>query len=176
LRPARVASGALALPLALHDSLAGAVPGFASASSGGLLAKLASLPVAAKLAAAGATLTAAGTIGFVELDARDRGPAVSQRRNAAAEDELGSAPRRHHSRVWLVRAPESEESTKAPARRREDDEDEGEAGAREGAGRELVEDGTGAAEADDEIWREHAPEPTDLADESEASDEADADD
>jgi RNA polymerase sigma-70 factor, ECF subfamily len=71
LQPAQVASGALALPLALRDSIAGAVPGFSAASSGGSLAKLASLPLFAKLAGAAATVTAAGTIGFVELEARD---------------------------------------------------------------------------------------------------------
>ena len=72
LRPARLASGALALPFALRDGIATAVPGFASASgSGGLLAKLGSLPLLAKLAASAATLTAAGTIGFAELQARD---------------------------------------------------------------------------------------------------------
>jgi RNA polymerase sigma factor (sigma-70 family) len=76
LRPARVASGALALPLALRDSLASAIPGFASASSSGGLAKLASLPLLAKLAAAAATLTAAGTIGYVQIQARDHDPAV----------------------------------------------------------------------------------------------------
>jgi RNA polymerase sigma factor (sigma-70 family) len=73
LQPARVAMGALALPLALRDALAAAVPGF-SASSGGGLAKLASVPLLAKLAAAAATVTAAGTIGYVELDARDHDP------------------------------------------------------------------------------------------------------
>jgi RNA polymerase sigma factor (sigma-70 family) len=65
LNPARVASGAVALPHALRDSLAWAVPGFASGSSGGGLAKLASLPLLAKVAGAAATLTAAGTIGYV---------------------------------------------------------------------------------------------------------------
>jgi RNA polymerase sigma factor (sigma-70 family) len=78
LRPARVASGAFALPLALRDTLAGAVPGFSSGSgAGGLLAKLVSLPLVAKFAGAAATLTAAGTIGFVELEARDHDPAGS---------------------------------------------------------------------------------------------------
>jgi RNA polymerase sigma-70 factor (ECF subfamily) len=71
LKPARVASGALALPLALRDSLASAIPGFSAGSSSGGLAKVASLPLLAKLAAAAATLTAAGTIGYAELQARD---------------------------------------------------------------------------------------------------------
>jgi RNA polymerase sigma factor (sigma-70 family) len=76
LKPARVASGAVALPHALRDSLAWAVPGFASGSSGGGLAKLASLPLLAKVAGAAATLTAAGTIGYVQLQAREHDAAV----------------------------------------------------------------------------------------------------
>jgi RNA polymerase sigma-70 factor (ECF subfamily) len=72
LRPARVASGALALPLALRDSIAAVVPGFASTSStAGGLAKLASVPLFAKLAAAAATLTVAGGIGYVDASAPD---------------------------------------------------------------------------------------------------------
>jgi RNA polymerase sigma factor (sigma-70 family) len=70
LRPARVASGAIALPLALRDALPAAVPGFSS-GSGGTLAKLASIPLLAKLAGTAATLTAAGTIAYVEIDVRD---------------------------------------------------------------------------------------------------------
>jgi RNA polymerase sigma-70 factor (ECF subfamily) len=76
LKPARVASGAFALPLALRDSLASAIPGFSSGSSGGGLAKLASLPLLAKLAGAAATLTAAGTIGYAQLLARDHDAVV----------------------------------------------------------------------------------------------------
>jgi len=87
LRPARIASGALALPLALRDSLAAAVPGFSPASSGGALAKVASFPLAAKLAATAATLTAAGTIGYVGIESRDHEPASSQRPRATARSE-----------------------------------------------------------------------------------------
>jgi RNA polymerase sigma-70 factor (ECF subfamily) len=76
LKPARVASGALALPLALRDSLASAIPGFSSGSSSAGLAKLASLPLLAKLAAAAATLTAVGTIGYAELQARDHDASI----------------------------------------------------------------------------------------------------
>jgi hypothetical protein len=76
LKPARVASGALALPVALRDSLASAIPGFASGPSGGGLAKVASLPLLAKLAGAAAMLTTAGTIGYAELQARDHDAAV----------------------------------------------------------------------------------------------------
>jgi RNA polymerase sigma factor (sigma-70 family) len=87
LQPARVASGALALPLALRDSIAAAVPGFSAASSGGGLAKLASLPLFAKLAGAAATVTAAGTIGFVGLEARDHDPASVRRSPAAGHSD-----------------------------------------------------------------------------------------
>jgi Sigma-70, region 4 len=89
LKPARVASGALALPLALRDSLASAIPGFSSGSSGGSLAKLASLPLLAKLAGAAATLTAAGTIGYVQLQTREHTATVV--RPAAPGTEHGSA-------------------------------------------------------------------------------------
>jgi RNA polymerase sigma factor (sigma-70 family) len=71
LRPARVASGALALPLALRDSIAAAVPGFGPGPSAGVLGKLASAPLIAKLVGAAATLTVAGGIGYVEVGARD---------------------------------------------------------------------------------------------------------
>ncbi len=87
LQSARVASGALALPLALRDSIAAAVPGFSAASSGGGLAKLASLPLFAKLAGAAATVTAAGTIGFVGLEARDHDPASTRRSPGAGRSE-----------------------------------------------------------------------------------------
>jgi RNA polymerase sigma factor (sigma-70 family) len=63
LRPARVASGALALPIAVHDSLAHAVPGFASAHRAGILGKLSGAPAAAKLATATLAVTVAGLVG-----------------------------------------------------------------------------------------------------------------
>ena len=91
LQPARVASGAFALPLALRDSIAAAVPGFSAASSGGGLAKLASLPLFAKLAGAAATLTAAGTVGFVGLEVRDHDP-VSLRPAVAAGHSVVRRP------------------------------------------------------------------------------------
>jgi hypothetical protein len=75
--------------LALRDSLASAVPGFSAASSGGGLAKLASLPLFAKLAGAVATLTAAGTIGIVQLVARDRDPAAPSPAGSAVRSEKG---------------------------------------------------------------------------------------
>lgn len=66
LRPG-LAAGVLVVPLALRESLAYAVPGFAAggASTAGLLTKLAAVPIAAKLAAAGATVGVAGSAGLV---------------------------------------------------------------------------------------------------------------
>ena len=68
LRPARAASGALALPVALHTSLAHAVPGFAGAHRAGILAKLAGAPIAAKLAAATVAVTVAGVVGTTAVE------------------------------------------------------------------------------------------------------------
>lgn len=99
LRPARLASGAITLPIALRDAIAGAVPGFAPGSgSGGLLAKLGSLPLVAKLAASAATVTAAGTIGFAEVQARDHdlGSSVGK---PAARDVHRSAPKERELRA-----------------------------------------------------------------------------
>lgn len=62
LRPARLASGALVLPLALRESLAQAMPGFAPGTGGGAFAKLVSLPIAAKLTATAATVGAVGVV------------------------------------------------------------------------------------------------------------------
>ncbi len=66
LRP-ELAAGVLVVPLALRESIAYAVPGFAAggASTAGLLAKLSAIPVAAKLAAAGATVGVIGSAGLV---------------------------------------------------------------------------------------------------------------
>ena len=90
LQPARAASGALAIPFALRDALASAVPGFSSGSGAGMLAKLASLPFAAKLIAAAATMSAAGTIGYAELGARDHVPARASRSAAHASTHHSS--------------------------------------------------------------------------------------
>lgn len=74
LRP-ELAAGMLAVPLALRESLAYAVPGFAAGgASTGLLAKLAALPVAAKLAAAGATVGVAGSAGVMTEREPDQVP------------------------------------------------------------------------------------------------------
>jgi RNA polymerase sigma factor (sigma-70 family) len=170
LRPARVASGALALPLALRDALAHAVPGFSSGSgAGGLLSKLASLPLVAKLAGTAATLTAAGTIGYVELDARDHVPGSSagspavhpvQRRSAEAPTRLIRAPRvldrsgtggsGHEGRED---EPENEQREKEASASENEGEDGGEA-----VEPEEREDATGLSESDE------SGEPDDLGD------------
>ncbi len=79
LRP-EIVAGVLVVPLALRDSLAYAIPGFAAggASTAGVLAKLAAVPLAAKLAAAGATVGVAGSAGVIaerELEQPTRAPA-----------------------------------------------------------------------------------------------------
>lgn len=81
LRP-EIAAGVLVVPLALRESLAYAVPGFAAggASTVGVFAKLAAVPLAAKLAAAGATVGVAGSAGVIaerELEQPPRQPVVA---------------------------------------------------------------------------------------------------
>jgi RNA polymerase sigma factor (sigma-70 family) len=74
---------AVAVPLAVQEGLAQAIPGFraagaggvvAGAAGGGVLAKLASGPVAAKVAAATVAVTTVGTVGTIESErsGRDR--------------------------------------------------------------------------------------------------------
>ncbi|HEY3070007.1 MAG TPA: sigma-70 family RNA polymerase sigma factor [Gaiellaceae bacterium] len=165
LRPARIASGAFALPLALRDSLAGAVPGFSSGSgAGGLLAKLASLPLVAKLAGAAATLTAAGTIGFVELEARDHSPAGSARSPAPKSVHLRASKsdsRMTRAPVIVDRAGPGGGEHEGRDDEQENEPQEDEAGASENEGEEggvdadeadqadLAEDEAGSGESDD---------------------------
>jgi RNA polymerase sigma factor (sigma-70 family) len=154
LRSARAVSGALALPLGLKEALGSAVPGFASASSGGVLAKLGSLPVAAKLAAAAATLTAASTIGLVGL--RQDGATVSGRARPSAHEPapVGGTP--PETLVRFARAPAPSEPARAPARRHEargGAENEGrdeDAGEDEAAEAEELEDEAVAVEDEDD--------------------------
>jgi RNA polymerase sigma factor (sigma-70 family) len=117
LRPARVASGVFALPLALRDSIAGAVPGFAPASaSGGALAKLASVPILAKLAGAAATLTVAGSIGYVELGARHHDVVAPPVAVATHSSERKTEKPIQLERVSFVRPAHSKAGgTKSPA-------------------------------------------------------------
>ena len=73
LRP-RLAAGVLVVPLAIHDSLAYAVPGFAStAFPAAAVGGLAAAPLLAKLAAGGVTVVLAGSAGVaVERGLHDR--------------------------------------------------------------------------------------------------------
>lgn len=73
MRPVRVASGVLVVPVALRDSLAEALPGFAS-SGPGLLARVAAFPIAAKFAGAAATVAVVGSVGAVGYRSADLPP------------------------------------------------------------------------------------------------------
>ena len=165
LRPARVASGALALPLALRDSIAAAVPGFASSSSTvSGVAKLASVPVLAKLAAAAATLTVAGGIGYVELSARD---------HAAAVVPPVAATAKHHARAetetpQFERASFVQPALEEPSQPDDDD----------GARHESKVNKRTPVETDDEDRNDpgEAEDESDEQDVSEQSDDGDADD
>jgi hypothetical protein len=152
LQPARVASGALALPLALRDSIAAAVPGFSAVSSGGGLAKLASLPLFAKLAGAAATLTAAGTIAFVELEARDHDPASIQRPPAAGHSDarrpVNAGPARIEPASFV------RHSSSEPTRR--DEQPEGDSG---GSDEPEVQNEGESGEVENEAEEQHFTEP-----------------
>jgi RNA polymerase sigma-70 factor (ECF subfamily) len=152
LRPARVASGAIALPFALRDALAAAVPGFSS-GSGGTLAKLASIPLLAKLAGAAATLTAAGTIAYVENDVRDHDVTAPSAHSSVPAEPTRPADR-PAARLARAETPVVQHAAKSAARtdRREDkagesgEVEEHEAGGADGNGddsleRELETDG-----------------------------------
>lgn len=92
LRPG-LAAGVLVVPLALRESLAYAVPGFAGgASTVGMLGKLAAVPVAAKLAAAGVTVGAVGSVGLVgDGDFRPSRPPAPTVVTVVAEDAAPQA-------------------------------------------------------------------------------------
>ena len=127
LRPARSALGVLTLPLSLRDSLAQALPGFggggASAGAGAaVLTKLASAPVAAKVAAATLAVGAAGTVAGVErthLNRHHRGhtpaparAAVVRRAPTAASQEITAT---------AVRPPAAAPVTSRAVRHRDDE-------------------------------------------------------
>ena len=150
LRPARLASGALVLPLTLGQSLAHAVPGFATgASVSGLVAKLASLPLAAKLAGAAATVAVVTAVGSGGSQAPVQTPVaggassmsvVSPARTAALEEATAIAA--------ASRAQNDDGGGLAPAVKDERDEDEVEEEEREG-GDDAADDGGEAAEPDE---------------------------
>jgi RNA polymerase sigma-70 factor (ECF subfamily) len=154
LRPVRSALGMLALPLSLRESLAQALPGFgaagASTGAGGVvLAKLASAPLASKIAAVTLALGTVGTVASVE-------------RAHHAPPRRAAAPARHpavvaHARVKRPHVvvhtapiarpvtnvlPVSHTRVAAPERSRSD----GEHSTRSGSG-------------SGEVEREHSPQP-----------------
>ena len=102
LRPQRAAAAAIGVPIALHASLARAIPGFSASGGGGtgvatsVLAKTLAAPLGAKVAAAvavaaiGASLVAPHTVA--------RGPAAIPQRAAAAE-AVADAPAVHDERT-----------------------------------------------------------------------------
>jgi RNA polymerase sigma factor (sigma-70 family) len=115
----RPVAGALVLPIALRESLAQALPGFAAAGSGGaavvgaagasgVIAKLGSAPIAAKLAA-GAVAAGAGAGSVVVLEdngASTRRPALAttsatkgERPVADEPEQLADAVRRRNAAV-----------------------------------------------------------------------------
>src|SRR3990172_984080 len=99
LRPA--VATAIAVPLAVQEGLAQAIPGFAvagaggvvaGAAGGGLLAKLASGPAAAKIATAAVASTTVGAVGTVESeragrDRAERGGLVMNVGSRASDDD-----------------------------------------------------------------------------------------
>jgi len=91
LRPG-VAAGVLVVPLAVHESIAYAVPGFAStAAPAGAVAAAAGVPLLAKLAAAGAAVGLAGSAGYAterSLHDPPARPAAATRVEAAKPQPL----------------------------------------------------------------------------------------
>ena len=200
LRPARLASGALVLPLALRESLAQAMPGFAPAPAGAL-APIVSLPIAAKLTATAATIAAVGVVAGSQPQPPIRSshapaPAVSNRppvvkRAAPPPEPILAGPAvvqpearknegEEHDARWL-QAP-AERMDRAGEPRDADESEQGDASseARGSGAREQDHDEPDAAEADPSEQpgsQDHvaAPEPQKQDDASE-SDEPDADD
>jgi len=102
LGPLRLASGGLAVPAALREAIAQAVPGFAAAGTGAggiglaaLFSKAAVVPLAAKVAAAALAVTAAGTsVGIVgSSDHADRRARVAAARAIPESPVLGQTAR-----------------------------------------------------------------------------------
>ncbi|HSC49102.1 MAG TPA: sigma-70 family RNA polymerase sigma factor [Gaiellaceae bacterium] len=113
LRPVRSALGVLTLPVTLRDSLAQALPGFGAAAApvgagGAVLAKLASAPLAAKVAALTLAVGTVGTVAGVE-QARH----APRRPAAAPAPKPEAVPRSRatpvavavHAREWLAARP-----------------------------------------------------------------------
>lgn len=123
LRPLRSALGVLTLPLTLRDSLVQALPGFggagASAGAGAaVLAKVGSVPLAAKLAAATLAVGTAGTIAGVETQVSHKQRRAPLKQHPAAQvRELASAGPVQPMRV--VKASFAVATTAKPTQERE---------------------------------------------------------
>jgi len=164
LRPARLASGALVLPLTLQASLAQAVPGFATGgSASGLLAKLASLPVAAKLAGAATTVavvTAVGLGGPPPLGTPAAGEASSMSvASARAPAQPDSHASEENSTAVAFKAQGGHEGTSAQVLREEERDDD------ETDEDEHEPNDDGDDEADDELDDPDEPDAPDDSDE-----------
>jgi RNA polymerase sigma-70 factor, ECF subfamily len=157
LRPARLASGALVLPLTLQASLAQAVPGFAmGGSASGLLAKLASLPIAAKLAGAATTVavvTAVGSDGPSRFERPLAGGAssvsVASARIPADSESVGSG----ETAIAVTSRGKGEGEDGSGPTGRQDERDENEA---EGDDPDGVDDDSEGDAADEEDRRDEA--------------------
>ncbi|MGH2996075.1 MAG: RNA polymerase sigma factor, partial [Gaiellaceae bacterium] len=176
LRPARLASGALVLPLALRESLAQAMPGFASGSgASGALAKLLSLPAAAKLAGAAATVVVVGGVGAAEprgtdVPGRTAVPAVT----AAALAEA-SAPERTLPRLVAFSSHDEEEREHASAGEEGEGGDEDEAREREDVAEES-ENGQGSDDGEESEGAEEEENEPESADETDGGESQEPED
>jgi RNA polymerase sigma-70 factor (ECF subfamily) len=173
LRPARLASGALVLPLTLGESLAHAVPGFATdASVSGLVAKLASLPIAAKLAGTAATVAVVTAVGSGGSYAPVQTPVAGGASSMSVVTPASTADLEEATAIAATSHAQNDDGGLGPAVKDERDEDEVEEDEREG-GDDAADDGGEAAEpdeADQPNETEEADEPDDDSVSSSGSD------
>jgi RNA polymerase sigma-70 factor (ECF subfamily) len=175
LRPARVALGAIALPWALRDALAASIPGFSS-GTGGTLAKLASVPLVAKLVGAAATLTAAGTIAYVEIDARDREvatPAATRSTPGHSVTHPGAQPARTPVALSVPAPPLARRAARREEAAEERDEVEDRNSTEGGSESEIESTGEGSADSDLESSGEQLSEFGESGESGESSSEGD---
>ncbi len=153
-------------PLALREALAQVVPGFGSAEAGASsLAKLASIPLAAKVTGATMSVVAVGALGGAVVEAPDLlRPATAKPAAGAAAPAVPTAESRHAQPITLTAAvpkPRVRTAAGPPAQvpRAEDDREVTEAGEeaeeREAAPPELErEDGNQAVREDEQEHEE----------------------
>lgn len=178
LRP-RHAAAALVVPLSLRDSLAYAVPGFGSASAtgggaalaGGVIAKLAATPLAAKVAAVTLAVGGAGSAGIVAVERREAAlSAEVVQAVAEAPPQTSVQPSTedlHPERLLVSNGPDEEEKDE-PEPVETDEDEEGETDSREETDEDErdVEEEEGPGEAEE-------PEEAEDPEEAEEPDEAD---